>query len=84
MEQLFERICVRLEEMNNKIDTIIMNQGRLNRFLLPNENKFQKPANLPTLPVKTQNELNVLETFLENDCNLANVVSNHLFYINIY
>ncbi|RLU26027.1 hypothetical protein DMN91_002190 [Ooceraea biroi] len=71
MEKLCHRIFVRLEEINKKTDTIIINQGRLNRSLLPNEKRLQKPVNLPPLPVKTEDQLNSLETFLENDENLA-------------
>jgi|GEM_PF-5138214 len=78
MEKLYERLYVRLEEINKKADTIIMNQGRLNRSLLPNEKRFQRPINLPTLPVRTEDELNLLETFLEND-NFIAAVSKHLF-----
>lgn len=85
VEKLFERIYVRLEEINKKTDTVIMNQGRLNRSLLPNEKRLQKPINLPDLPVKTEDELNVLEIFLEDENNLAAVVSKYLFlYVNIY
>lgn len=79
-----EKLFARYEEINDKVNTLIMNVGRLSRFLLPNENKLQKPANLPTVPVKTQHELTILETFLENDCNLANAVSNQIFYINLF
>ncbi|XP_029665522.1 uncharacterized protein LOC115236924 [Formica exsecta] len=71
--KLCERIYVRLEEINKKTDTIIMNQGRLNRSLLPNEKRFQKPINLPALPVKTEDQLNLLETFLEDENNFAAV-----------
>lgn len=85
VEKLFERIYVRLEEINNKTDTIIMNQGRLNRSLLPNEKRLQKPVNFPALPVKIEDELNALEIFLEDENNLAAVVSKYLFlYVNIY
>lgn len=79
VEKLCERIYVRLEEINKKTDTIIMNQGRLNRSLIPNEKRFQKPINLPALPIKTEDELNLLETFSEDENNFAAVVSKHLF-----
>jgi len=32
MEELYERLYVRLEEINKKADTIIMNQGRTDLF----------------------------------------------------
>lgn len=79
MAKLCERIYVRLEEINKKTDTIIMNQGRLNKSLLPNEKRLQKPINLPALPVKSENQLNLLDTFLEDENNFAAVVSKHLF-----
>jgi len=56
VEKLCERIYVRLEEINKKADIIVMNQGKLNRSLLPNEKRLQKPINLPPLPVKTEDQ----------------------------
>lgn len=75
VEKLYKRICIRLEEIGKKTDTIILNQKRLNRFLLPNEKRLQKPINLPALPVSTEDDLHSLETFLEDDSNLAALVS---------
>lgn len=75
MEKLCERIYVRLGEINKKTDTIIMNQGRLNRSLFSNEKRLQKTVNLPALPVKTEDQLNIFETFLEDENNLAAVMS---------
>ena len=79
MEKLCEKMYIRIEELNKKTDTIIINQGRLNRSLLPNEKRLQKPINLPALPVKTEDELDLLETFLEEENNFAADVSKHLF-----
>jgi len=41
MEKLYERLNIRLKEINKKVDTT-MNQGRLNRSLLPNEKRLRK------------------------------------------
>jgi len=57
------------------------NQERLNRSLLSNEKRLQKPINLPSLPVKTEDQLNLLETFLEDENNFAVVVSKHLLFL---
>lgn len=74
----FEGLCVQMQELHNKIDMLITSQGRLSRILLPKESKIQKPVNFPNLPVKTKNEFDEFETFLENDGNVTNAVSNHL------
>ncbi|XP_018399480.1 PREDICTED: uncharacterized protein LOC108777163 [Cyphomyrmex costatus] len=72
-EKLNERVYVRLEEINKKLDIVLMNQGRFNRSLLPNEKRFQKPANLPDLPIKTEDQLNLLETYLQDDNNFTSM-----------
>ena len=65
---------MRVEELSSKVDVTIMNQTRLNRSLLPVEKKIIRPANLPALPLYTENDLNAMERFLENDFNLSAVV----------
>lgn len=60
--------------LSSKMDICLMNQEKLNRFLLPGEKVIKKPSNFPTLPVNTV-ELNYLENFLKDDGNLSAAVS---------
>lgn len=57
------------------MDICLMNQEKLNRFLLPGEKVIKKPSNFPTLPVNTVEQLNCLENFLKDDGNLSAAVN---------
>lgn len=59
-----------------------MNQEKLCRYLLPGEKIVKLPRGLPSFPVETQDELENMEQFLEDDSNLSAAVSSNLSYIN--
>lgn len=61
----------------------MMNQEKLCRYLLPGEKIVKLPRGLPSFPVETQDELNNMENFLEDDSNLSAAVSSNLSYIYI-
>ncbi|RLU27075.1 hypothetical protein DMN91_000874 [Ooceraea biroi] len=50
-----------------------MNQEKLNRHVLPGEKVMKRPTGFPSLPVRSEKELHILETFLTNDANLSAV-----------
>lgn len=63
------------------MDIFLMNQEKLNRFLLSGEKIIKKPSNFPPLPVDTLEQLKCLENFLNDDGNLSAAVSVFtLFY----
>lgn len=64
-----------MEELSSKIDVTIMNQSRLNRSLLPAEKRIIRPPDLSALPVYTEDDLKVMERFLEDESNLSAMVS---------
>ena len=72
----------KLEEINYKIDTVIMNQGKLNRTLLPQEKKRLKPQNVPSLPLTNENYIQAMEKWLLCDAenNIA-LVCIFIYYI---
>jgi len=66
-----------LEEINYKIDTVIMNQGKLNRSLLPHEKKILKPHNMPCLPLTNESDVQAMEKWL---CD----AENNILLVRIY
>lgn len=56
------------------MDVLSMNLSRLMRFLMPQEKKLKRPENLPPVPVSTPEQLKALESFLEDNLNLAAMV----------
>ncbi|XP_034245807.1 uncharacterized protein LOC117647931 [Thrips palmi] len=76
------RLNIDVHETSQKIDLILMNLSRLQRALVPNENRLTMPANMPKLPLEDRTQLNHFETFLgENDLNLAAVCDYMSNYI---
>ncbi|XP_029165752.1 uncharacterized protein LOC114936663 [Nylanderia fulva] len=57
------------QEISSKLDMITMNLCRLNRFLLPHEKRIIRPADLPALPLTTEEELEKFEKYLTKDDN---------------
>ncbi|XP_024885575.1 uncharacterized protein LOC112463402 [Temnothorax curvispinosus] len=51
--QLF-KIDRKLENLSCKINTVITNQGKLYRCLLPQEKKILEPHNMPSLPFRNE------------------------------
>lgn len=64
-----------LKELNSKLDFCLINQEKLQRYILPGEKFIKRPTGFPSLPVKSEQELRALETFLSNDANLSAAVS---------
>ncbi|KAK3928352.1 Valine--tRNA ligase [Frankliniella fusca] len=68
------------KEISAKLDQVLMNQGKLNRTLLPHEKKINKPANMPPLPLCSLDQFRTFESFLENNENFTAMV----FYMSSY
>jgi len=45
----------------------MMNQGKLNRSLLPHEKKILKPHNMPSLPLTNESDVQAMEKWLKSD-----------------
>lgn len=67
----------KLEEINYKIDTVIMNQGKLNRSLLSHEKKRLKSHNMPCLPLTNEGDVQAMEKWL---CD----AENNILLVRIY
>lgn len=88
----FSAINREINALSSKMDICLMNQEKLNRFLLPGEKVIKKPSNFPSLPVNTKVQLNCLENFLRDDGNLSATVSMifniilllYKFFVQIY
>jgi len=63
------------QEISSKLDMVIMNQCRLNRYLLPHEKRIVRPADLPALPLTTEEELKKFEKYLSKDDNAGATVN---------
>jgi len=76
--QLF-KVDRKLEEINYKMDTVIMNQTKqkLNRSLLPHEKKRLKPHNMPCLPLTNESDVQAMEKWL---CD----AENNILLVRIY
>lgn len=81
MEAFQKKIYMFNQEISSKIDMVIMNQCRLNRFLLPQEKRIVRPSDLPALPLRTEEELNKFEKYLSKDDNATATVSTISFVI---
>lgn len=71
----FERlVLVGLKEINEKCEVISANQTKLNLTLIPNEKVLGKPSGMPTIPIKTEQELKGLLRALRNPENISYLV----------
>lgn len=70
-----------VREVSSKLDIVIMNQERLNRFIMPTEKVVKRPSKLPPLPIKTERELTEMEQFLSEENNLSATVSMHIYNV---
>lgn len=68
-----------LEEINYKIDTVIVNQGKLNRTLLLQKKKRLKPYKMPSLPLTNENDIQAMEKWLL--CDAENNIALVCMYI---
>jgi len=63
------------QEISSKLDMVIMNQCRLNRYLLSHEKRIVRPADLPALPLTTEEELKKFGKYLSKDNNAGATVN---------
>ncbi|XP_071652574.1 uncharacterized protein [Temnothorax longispinosus] len=68
----FSKLDRKLEELSCKINTVITNQGKLNRCLLPQEKKIVKPHNMPSLPFRNESDVQAMEKWL---CDCENKIA---------
>lgn len=61
--------------MRAKLDTMLINQSKIIRGLLPEEKVLSKPANIPALPLETIEQVTIFEQFISDDINLSDTVS---------
>lgn len=64
-----------IRRVSSKLDISIMNQEKLCRFIIPGEKVIKRPSKMPPLPINTFEDLDRMEQFLSNDCNLTWAVS---------
>lgn len=69
------------QEISSKLDMVIMNQCKLNRYLLPHEKIIVRPTDLPALPLTTKEELKKFEKYLLKDDNLGATVNIFFLFI---
>lgn len=70
-----------LDSVSGKMDLMLMNQGRVNRALMPHEKRIEKPHNIPALPLITLKDFEQFEDWLADDRNLSAVVSSIFFFL---
>lgn len=68
----------KVDNMRAKLDLILINQCKTNRFLLPEEKILSQSPNMPALPLDTIEQVKIFEKFLSNDVQLADTVSDVL------
>lgn len=71
----FIKIKREIDNFSSKVNICVINQEKLNRFLLLGEKIIKRPLNYPSLPVSNEVQLNCLENFLKDDGNLSAAVS---------
>lgn len=70
-----------IRRVSSKLDISIMNQEKLCHFIIPGEKVIKRPSEMPPLPINTLEDLDRMEKFLANDCNLIDAVSTIYFQI---
>lgn len=73
------KIMSKLDTLNNKMDVVLLHYGRLTRQLNPQEKFLKNPPNMPSIPINSTDQLQLMEKFLEDDLNLAAIVCK-IFY----
>ncbi|XP_032675726.1 uncharacterized protein LOC116846249 isoform X2 [Odontomachus brunneus] len=63
-----------LQEISSKLDFVMMNTTKILTHLAPEESLLLRPNNLPALPLKSVNEYETFEEFLNNSTNFSAVV----------
>lgn len=65
-----------IDDLNSKIDVALMSIGKLCRILMPHEKRITRPQGMPSLLLKTLEDFDVFEKFLEQGVNQSATVSN--------
>lgn len=71
----------RQEELNGKIEHVILMLHRIHRKLAPKKGKIIKPKGLPALPLNDEDAFSEFQKFLISDDNFYPVVSKVSFFI---
>ncbi|XP_071578464.1 uncharacterized protein [Temnothorax nylanderi] len=71
LEASVAELKLKVDNMRAKLDLVLINQCKLNRFVLPEEKIFCKPPNIPALPLETIEQVKRFEKFLSIDVQLA-------------
>ncbi|CAL1671805.1 unnamed protein product [Lasius platythorax] len=58
-----------IDDLSSKIDVALMSIGKLCRILMPHEKRITRPQGMPSLPLKTLEDFDVFEKFLEQGVN---------------
>lgn len=80
VKDLQKKIYILNQEISSKLDTIIMNQCRLNYYLLPNEKIIIRPTDFPSLPLMTEEDVEKFEKYLSENDNITATV-RMLFFL---
>lgn len=83
-KKIEKKMYVSNQEISSKLDMLIMNVSRLNRFLLSHEKRIVRPAHFPALPLTTEEELEKFENYLSKDDNAAATVNILFFLLCVY
>lgn len=81
LETLCKKLLVQGEVISSKMDTCLINQGKMKRSMIPNEKKSDKPNNMPPLPLDNVDQLSSMEKYLDDGENFTGVVS---FFIEVF
>ncbi|XP_071580466.1 uncharacterized protein [Temnothorax nylanderi] len=63
-----------LQEISSKLDFVMMNTTKILTYLAPEESLLLRPDNLPALPLKSVDEYDKFEEFLNDGTNFSTVV----------
>ena len=84
LHKCLTRIENRMEDINGKLDVLIMNQAKVSRALMPHEKRVQRPTNQPSLPISSVTKFEVFEKFLDDPANLSAAVCTPFFFITFF
>lgn len=71
-----------MASLSSKIDVVLMNQGKILKYLAPQQSIVVRPDNLPALPLTALEDVDQFEEFLSCPANFNAVVSIVYILIN--
>lgn len=74
VQDIKKKAAVERQEINLKLDKVMTFYYRLSRFLLPNDKKRILSNDMPSYPLKTEEEMKISEEFLKNNENFCFLV----------